>query len=87
MKQLFFFNAGDIMSQFMQASFNDDIESTLKDNSLAFLNSQLDLAVRSKPHTDSILGYEQYLQENFSFEAMSQQSFYLTAFNVLLFNV
>lgn len=58
MKQVFFFNAGDVLAIFMQAAFNDDIESTLKDNSLAFLNSQLDLAVRSKPHSESVFGHE-----------------------------
>jgi hypothetical protein len=55
----------------MQASFNDDIESSLKDNSLAFLNSQMELAVRSKPQSDSVFGHEKYLQENFTFEAVS----------------
>lgn len=39
LKQIYFCNQGDIISLFMQSVFNDDYESTVKENSLAFINS------------------------------------------------
>lgn len=39
LRQLFFFNSGDILTQFMQSIFNDDVESSIKDNSISFINN------------------------------------------------
>jgi hypothetical protein len=36
---LYFGHSGDILTLFLQSLFNDDVESTLKDNSLSFINN------------------------------------------------
>ncbi|CDW78602.1 lissencephaly type-1-like motif-containing protein [Stylonychia lemnae] len=46
LKQFFFCYQGDVISYFMASIFNDDSESTIKENTLSFINGQLDLAVR-----------------------------------------
>ncbi len=38
LKGVFFCFKGDVISSYMQSLFNDDIESTIKENSLAFIN-------------------------------------------------
>lgn len=72
----------------MQSIFNDDVESSLKDHSLAFVNNQLEIALKTcETSTDNLFGVSNKMIENFSFQAgkaggLPSQNFYFTAFNV-----
>lgn len=46
LKSFYFCNQGDVISLFLSSVFNDDFESTVKENSLSFINEQFDLAIR-----------------------------------------
>ena len=81
LRHFYFCYSGDILSMFMQSIFNDDVESTLKDNSLAFVNNQLEIAVKmslpersgglsgntNEIELQKVFGFTQYLAENFEF--------------------
>ena len=47
LKMVFLASQGDVFSSLHEGIFNDDFQQTAKDSSLQFLNSQLELAVRS----------------------------------------
>ena len=55
LRHVFFFYAGDTLSTFMNCLFNDDAESTLKDNSLSFVNLQLESASKTTLPGDSVI--------------------------------
>ena len=47
LKMVFLASQGDVFLSLHEGIFNDDFQQTAKDSSLQFLNSQLELAVRS----------------------------------------
>lgn len=47
LRYFYFFFQGDVLSLFMQSIFNNDAESTTKENSLAFVNSQFEVAIKT----------------------------------------
>ena len=47
LRHIYFFHGGDILQIWMQAIFREnDLESTVKENTIAFVNSQFDLAIK-----------------------------------------
>lgn len=47
LKMVFLASQGDVFASFQESIFNEDLQHTVKDSSLQFLNMQLELAVRS----------------------------------------
>lgn len=96
LKKFYFCNQGDVISLFMQSVFNDDIESTVKENSVSFINNQLEIAIRlSQPFSseeqdsEDVFGINSLIN-NFYFETtdkkqIKQNNFLFNAFNVKLF--
>ena len=46
LRRVYLFSQGDLLSLFQESVFNDDFESTVKENALSFINAQFELAVR-----------------------------------------
>lgn len=58
LRSIYLFEAGDVLQSLMTGLLNDDLQSTFRDHSLAFLNVQLEEAARSRGGPAILEGFE-----------------------------